>query len=429
MPRKINSKSAAWQVLVACWFIKFCCGSLAPNGTISSYHIYIAEDWGVAVSSVTMMSTVMCLTTMVTAATMGRLMLRFPPKRVIQVSYLVGILGYLLCAAAHSCWHLYLCGAMIGIACACLTYSAVPFMINLWFRGNTATFVGIAVTGQSVGKLLFAHVCTSLISKIGWRLTILVFGALSGTIFFTMTGIFLKNAPEAEGVEPYILPEENHARSEKKIPQEGLVHLSGREAIHSKIFFFLVIAAFFSGYCLSVNSSVVAIAKTSQALSPADAGLSTTALAVGMLVGEPLFGRLLDRSRHLWRPLGLFTGLQACGMILMANIYRFPQMVLAACVLIGLGVGATCSVLMSFICRRIFGSENYTQCFQKLVTVISAANAASCYLTNYIYDVSGSYAVILYVMAGMTVLIFLFVLLALQQCSSYQAGMKNGAEV
>ena len=157
MLRKYASQSDAWQVLIACWFIKFCCGGLPPSGTIHSYHIYIAEDWGVAVSSVTMMSTVMCLTTMATAAAMGRLMRCFPPKRVIQGSGFIGILGYLLCATAQKCWHLYLCGAMIGVACACLTYSAVPFMINLWFRKNTGTYVGIAVTGQSVGKLLFGR--------------------------------------------------------------------------------------------------------------------------------------------------------------------------------------------------------------------------------------------------------------------------------
>ena len=427
MLRKYASQSDAWQVLIACWFIKFCCGGLAPSGTIHSYHIYIAEDWGVAVSSVTMMSTVMCLTTMATAAAMGRLMRRFPPKRVIQGSGFIGILGYLLCATAQKCWHLYLCGAMIGVACACLTYSAVPFMINLWFRKNTGTYVGIAVTGQSVGKLLFAQACTSLIVKIGWRATIVAFGLLSGTIFFTTTGILLKNKSSTKkSCEP---TEPSGSPLERTQTQEPLAQLSGDPGTNSKVFWSLAIAAFLGGYCLSVNSSVVSIAKTSQALSPANTGLATTAVAIGMLIGEPLFGRLLDLSQHLWKPLGLFTGLQALGMILMANIYHFPQIVLMACVLIGMGVGSTCSVLIAYVCRKIFGSRTYNQHFQKLVSVISAANAASCYLTNYIYDVSGSYAAILYVMAGMTVLIFLFVLLALRLYVGYRQSTENYLEV
>lgn len=407
---------AAGQVLIACWFIKFCCGGLAPNGTLNSFYVYIAEDWNVPISSVALMNTLMCLTMMLLAPVMGRAMARYPPKRVIRMSFLTGLSGYLLCSAAPDCRTLYLCGILIGVGNACLTYSAVPLMINLWYRSNIATMISLATSGQALGKLLFSPVSTYLTAAFGWRNAMLFFGILSGVLFLSVTGLFLKNSPESIGLSPY-----DPLPGGSSPPQDEATGLPAGQVFRSPVFFLLAVSAFFAGYCLSVNTSIVAIAKTSGALSAGAAGFSGSAIAAGMLIGEPAFGAMLDRDTNLRRPLLLFTLIQAAGLVLAANIYLFPGLILAGSFLIGLGVGATAIVLIPSVCRLLFGRRTYGAFYQKLVAVISAANAVSSYLTNYLYDLTGSYALILYVMAGITLLIFLFVILAVRQAEQLLA--------
>lgn len=384
------------RILFACCCMKLCTGGLAPNGTVNIFYSYIAEDWGVSVSTIALMNTIMCFVTMLATPYMGHKMNQESPKRVVQISFLIGICGYLFCAVATSPQWLYLCGAMIGLANACLTYSAIPFFINGWFRSNIGLYISAATASQAFGKILVSPWCSKLITQAGWRIGYLVFGSVSAIIFLSITAIFLKDPPKAERKKDN---ERKHWRS-LNIPGEETLTKSYKY----KILGLIGIGTALSGYCLSVSTSVVAIAKTSNALSGEDAGFAASAIAIGMLAGEPLMGWMLDRTQRFWRPVLLFSSIQAAGMIVMANIYAMPQMALMGSLLIGFGIGSNATVMVPYVARKAFGPSAYPIYFPKLVTCLSAANACSSYLTNFFYDVYDSYAVILYIMAGMSVL-------------------------
>lgn len=400
-----RSKQYALQVFVGCCLMKFCTGGIAPNGTINIFLSYIAEDWQMDISSIALMNSIMCLVTMVMAPVMSRMMLKFSPKRVVQVSFFIGISGYLLCSLAKNCGWLYFCGGLVGIGNACLTYSALPFFINGWFRYKVGTFLGLSTVTQALGKLAFSPLCSHLITTVGWQKTYLIFGTLSCLIFLPSTHILLKDLPESMGMQPY----SGNTPEEKKRLFTPVRGMPEREVYHTSTFWMLVFCTFIAGYCLSISTSVVAIVRSTGVLSDSRAGLANSAIALGMLVGEPALGRLFDRQKVYWKPVLLFCILQSAGMVMMANISVVPSLVLPVCLIIGMGIGATGTVMIPYVSRVTFGPKYYSHYYQRFVICISAANACSNYITNYIYDVTGSYSSILYVTSGISILIVIFI--------------------
>lgn len=132
---------------------------------------------------------------------LGPLLTRFGLRRLMVTAFVATGVGMSAFLIVDSLPTYYLAGAILGFGGAAATIGTNLF-VSRWFYRNQGFAVGVALTGTSVGGIVFPHVTVTLIDAIGWR------GAIAGLSFFIWAvalPLYLWKAEEEPGsneIEP-----------------------------------------------------------------------------------------------------------------------------------------------------------------------------------------------------------------------------------
>ena len=395
-----KSKRTAFGVLFAC-----CCLQFAANGicmgTAGTYMTYVAEAMGTPLSAISLYITVQGIVTMLTVPLIGRLMNTSMRRWVATLAMLAEVVGYTLLGVWDSPMGFYVSGAIIGLGGACITYTAVPLFVNSWFKTNVGTYLGIAVVWPGVAQMIFQPMVTNLCVSVGYQNTYFIMGAVAFVIGVIPAAIFLRNDPAQYQMEAY-------GSGQQAVSPQSAVAVKGMDAqsvYKSSLFVPLLIATFCFAYCMSISSLTSTFARTSGALSAANAGYAGTALAVGMIIGKFLIGKMFDKL-----PFGtstiVFCVIQFIACIGFVFVYQFPTpaLVLGLITLDGCAVGATGTVAIPYIVRATYGSKHYSSFYPKF-TIVSGATPALCgFFNNWIQDVTGRLTIVFMLMCVFSVI-------------------------
>jgi MFS family permease len=407
-----KSKTNAFLVLVGCCAMMLCANGIFM-GTAGNYIVPVAREFGTQISTISLYLTVLGLTMMFFIPVMGRLMAKGHPRIVATICMALEAAGYLLFAFWPAPWGFYISGVLLGIGGACITYVAVPLFINSWFRINVGTFLGIATIFPSVGQLIFNPICTNLIVVVGWRMTYLIIGGIGAVIGVLVVGLCLRNSPDSYGLQAY----GSEASENQSIPVSS--GMSPDKVYRSSIFIPLIITAFIFGYCVSVVSTISAFIMTAQALPAAQVGLGATAVAAGMMIGKIVMGKMYDKFKIAPVTM-LFAVIQCVGFFVSAMVYSNHALLFPAMILVGIGIGGTGTIAVPMITRILFGPKHFAAFFPKFTIAIGCSNALSGFLNNYIYDMTGTYASIFYIMGGASIIAGFFIMYAQSKQSNLQ---------
>lgn len=390
-----QSKKNAMFVLIACCVMMFCANGIIL-GTAGSFIVPVAKSFGVPLSTVSLYLTVQGLFMMFFVPVMGRFMAKGNPRVVATLCMAVMALGFLLFSFWTAPWGFYISGALIGLGAACICYVAVPLFINSWFSTNVGTYLGIAVIFPGIGQLIFNPICTNLIASIGWRSTYLIAGGFTAVLGVLILALFLRNNPNTYGLTAY------GAGGAAGQTAPVISGMTPGEVYRSSVFIPLLIGAFIFGYCVSVVSTVVTFVMTAEALPVAQAGLAGTAIAVGMMIGKFVMGKLYDKFKI--GPVTLaFSILQCIGFVMCVMVYANKALLFPAMIVVGIGIGGTGTITMPMVSRALFGPKHFAGFYPKFTIALSAASALSGFVNNFIYDKTGTYASIFYIMAAASI--------------------------
>jgi predicted MFS family arabinose efflux permease len=163
---------------------------------------------------------------------------------------------------------------------------------------------------------------------------------------------------------------------------------------------------------------------TDRGLEPAQAAGYASMAGLAVILGRVIAGFLLDR---FWAPGVAFVFLAVPAVscfILAAPGLPAPLLIGVAAALVGLAAGAEFD-LIAFMVSRYFGMRNYGLLYSIQVVALLFAGGLAPPLFGRIYDVTGSYNVILYVCAGLFIVSPLLLLL-LGRYPTYESGAAPG---
>jgi MFS family permease len=261
--------------------------------------------------------------------------------------------------------------------------------------------MGIALSMAGVGQIFSNPISTYLFASVGWRSTALIIGGIAGTVSVLSCAFCLRNKPESYGLKPYGADSASKAASKPGSQAAG--GMNPRDIYKSVVFIPLIIATFIFGYCVSVVPTITSFVMTLGILPTAQTGLATMALAVGMLLGKVIMGRMFDKLK-MATVVVIFSVLQCISLVFTAMIYISASLLFPALTLLGFCIGGTGTVAIPMVTRTIFGPKYYSVYYPKFPIVNGIALAVVGFLNNYIYDVTGTYASIYYIMAGASLL-------------------------
>ncbi len=381
-------RSRGWSVVAACGLIAACSWGLGFYGL----GVYLAalhrlHGWPTSLISVaiTLYYLVGAFGLLVVGGALER---RGPGPVMVYGSVAMGVavaaLGWL-----REPWQLFAALAVMGTGWACLSLTAITSAILPWFPERSAPAVTLALTGASVGGMLFVPGLVAIGQSRGFA-ALTAAGAATLFVVALPLAAFAVRRPGPGSAVP----------STTGANAGGGRAWSRREALRTPRFWTLTLS-FGLALVAQVGFIVHQLAFLEPALGPIQAALAVSATTVSALVGRIAAGTLADRMDRRVLSAAMFA-MQAAALAAMA-LSSSPAALFAASVVFGLNVGNIIT-LPPLITHAEFGARSFARVFGMTSAAIQLGVAAGPGLVGVLRDVTGGYPPALGVLAGLDAL-------------------------
>ena len=394
--RRINKANFfyGWIIVIASFFVLIICG-----GVFYSFGIFfepLEVEFGWSRASISSVNTFLLLAMAVSTYTMGRLTVKYGPRRPLIAGALIMGIGLCLCSQAQSLWQLRAFYILVGLGSGA-TWVIPTATVQRWFMKRRALVLGIVVSGVGLGALVFAPLIDHVIFLYGWRTTYILLGSVSWAVL-TAASVVMVMSPEKKGLKPYgaeelalkteLTPGINKTTDSSKVWTTQL--WSTKEAIRSKSLWGLVIL-----YALTlipiymISTHIVRFAL--------DAGISgaIAASALGLIGGMSIAGRLVmggAADKIGWKTAlaicCFFCGAAAIWLTEVNNLWMLYLFV----VIYGFFYGGKVPQIPGLV-GFFFGTSSLAEITGIIHALSVLVGAAGPLIAGYIFDKTGSYTI------------------------------------
>jgi MFS family permease len=292
-------------------------------------------------------------------------------------------------------WQLYLFyGIMVGIGFS--THDVITLStVARWFIKRRGMMTGIVKVGTGAGQLIVPLIAAALIAAYGWRHAYMIIG-LTALVILVAAALLLHRDPRDKGQQPdgnHINPGESAA-----IQTDGGIPFKG--AVRSGTYWILCIAEFTIFFCLLTMVVHIVPHATDLGLPPATAaGVLSTIGGVSM-VGRITMGTANDR-------IGGKRSLIICFVVLLSGLCWLQiadraWMLFVFAAVYGFSHGGFFTV-MSPTVAELFGTASHGLLFGLILFSGTIGGAVGPVLAGHMFDVTGSYQGVFWLLTGLAV--------------------------
>jgi MFS family permease len=371
-----------WRVVFAA-----CFGVMAGFGSLFVYTFSVfvkplASEFGWTREAISGGFAIAAVTLGIASPLLGRWIDRVGPRRIILPCMTIYACGIVSLSLLHfgvvqfyvTC---FLLGA-VGNGAAHLAYSR---SISTWFQQRLGTALAFVMVGAGLGAMILPVIAQSIISRSGWRSAYASLGVLALLLGLPLSWRYIRERGATE-------------RTEAPVAHFGLTWQQG---LCSYAFWIVTAILFVSS--ISMNGAITHLSAllTDRGITPHEAALCASVLGGASLLGRVVVGWLLDRFFGPRVALGINL-LTALGVFLLARAGSFPAGCFAAA-LIGIGAGGE-AAMTPYLLTRYFGLRAFSTLYGLTWTFYAAAGAIGPVLLGKAFDVTGSYAYLLGILAA-----------------------------
>jgi MFS family permease len=313
---------------------------------------------------------------------LGRLLDSYGPRRVILPCMTIFGLGIgSLSLLTPSLTHFYAVFLVLGIIGNGTTQMGYSRAVSRWFTDRRGQALAIVVAGVGLGSIILPILAQRIIDGYGWRAAYLVMGLLILVLGVPPTALFVRERPGSWD-------------------QTGVVASgsSVSEGLRSRAFWLLVAMLFLSSIAINGAITHLSAILTDRGISSGEAARTLSVLGGMSLVGRLITGHFLDRYFGPRISFLLLAG-AAAGIGLLSSTTS-PVFAVA---LIGLGLGGEADIT-PYLLTRYFGLNSFSTLYGFTWTAYAIAGAAGPVLMGGVFDATGSYSSLLFVLAAQTML-------------------------
>lgn len=383
-----------WIVVVG--FLSTVFGSGMGFYAFSVLNKPIADDFGWSRGAVATAFTFFILTSAGVSPVVGRFTDRRGPRQTLFVGTVAMALSLFLLSRTSVIWHYYLLHLGIGVGYIFMGVVPVSIVVSHWFQQRRGTMQGLAFTGIGFGGLALAPLIGNyLVPNLGWQSTYVVMAFLVSAVMFPLTVFVVKDHPSQKGLRAYgegVAEPLDYCGTERA-EAKGL---GMREALTTFTFWTIVITFLVYGISMTAGLQNQVSILTEQGFS-----VSSAVGAIGIIgffsgTGKLLFGYLCDRFNPKYSA-ALSYAMISFSLIAMIQARSTAHLWVYA-VLNGLGQGGWAPILAMLV-AGYFGLKNYGALLGVLQLMLMTGVALGPMIAGFAYDQTGSYRLILWVIA------------------------------
>jgi MFS family permease len=319
------------------------------------------------------------LTVAACSPTIGTLLDRLPPRRIILPCIAVFACGMaslsLLRGHIAQFYASYLLLGLVGNGTAQLAYSRA---VLTWFERRRGLALAIVLTGSGTGSILLPIIAQHVIATHGWRASYLTLGAIA-LLGFPLTALLVRNRSIVEATLE---------------PAEPAIRIAA--VLQTRIFWLIAIPVTLSAFSLNAAIAHLAALLTGHSIAPASAAIALSMLGVSGIIGRLVTGHLLDRFFAPFVSLAVLV-VAALGVIVLAYAMT-PAASIAGAFLMGFGSGSEADVV-PYLIARYFGRARFSTLYGLSWTAYAIGGALGPVFMGHAFDKAGAYV-------PMTVILF-----------------------
>jgi MFS transporter, OFA family, oxalate/formate antiporter len=324
----------------------------------------------------------------------GRLSDRFGARWIVLIGGLILGGGFFSAGFAESRLWLYATyGVVAGIGGG-MIYLPPIATAPKWWPDRRGFATGCAVVGLGLGSFIMGPLATAIIEKLGWRQVFWYVGIAMGAMA-VLSSLTLVDPPRGwkpKGWVPGPLP------AGIQPPQD----FSFARTIRTPQFWLLYLSYFFASFAGLMVIGHIAGHGLDSGLTPMQAGLAVSTLAVANAATRIATGLFVDRlgTRALFL---LYFLIQVVALLLLFPAGPIHWQLWAVAAVIGWNYGGMFT-LFPAACLNFFGGKSQGTNYGLLFTAFGLAGFAGPYAGGLLKDATGSYAVPFLLSAGMVCL-------------------------
>lgn len=318
---------------------------------------------------------------------------RFGARKNIVLGNIIAALGLLGMSQVREIWHVYFFfGVMGGLGLAFSEFLSVTTVINHWFIRKRSLALGFLFASGGVGGFFMPPLISLLMTGLGWRWTWVCLAVSHLLLGVILSGLIIRNSPEAEGQVPDGQAGANH-KDHSGSPVKSRVYSTSvdwsvRDALRTPAMWILLIL--FSVLLFATNMMT-----THQVAYLRDLRYSPimSATALGLMLGMSILGRLLSgvlgmhfEGRYL---AAVFMACMGLGIVSLMNASGVVFVYFYS-ILTGVGFGGMI-VLLPHVTGAYFGRTHFSRIVGWTTPVVTLASAVSPILAGFLFDATGSY--------------------------------------
>jgi len=382
----INNPSYRWVIFGISFLIFFALIGVA-SAPFSLYIVPVTQYFGFSRGDFTLIFTIKTVIGVIIQLAFGPIIKQLGLRWVVVLGVVVMPIGFFVFARAASLGMFYLGGFFVGLGFSLASITPVTLLIDQWFDKGEGLILGVISAGSGFGGALFSRVIGVQIVERGFQ------SALNFTaIFLVVTAIpvvlFIRAKPD--GKKEIIKPLPGDvvtANPEVKIRPNDVGN------VFKHCHFWVALGAIF---LIGMAMLPVIFSTPPYLLEKGFDGVFaasiTGAVFLVMAFAKIIIGFLHDR---LGIRTSLLIGIGSFAVSTLVLVLATQQWMVWLFTLFG-GIGAsTLAVLTPLYAREILGQKNYRQYLGVFIAVLSGGIGIGTPLINYIYDLTGSYTVMI----------------------------------
>lgn len=396
-----------WVIVGLCFImVMICLGFCSSNKGI--YLSAITEALNIPRSEFALNDTCRYLATTVINLFFSALIFRFGEKKMILAGFCALIISMLIYANAGSVLVFCIGGCFLGIGVSWTTTTMVGYVVDKWCKEHKGKIMGLVLAANGIGGAVAAQIVSPIIynpeNPFGYRNAYMLVAVILAVVAVLML-LFYRNAP-GERTKDSV--------PKKKARGAGWSGLSFEEAVRKPQFYLGAICIFFTGMSLQSLVGINAAHMKGTGLDPAFVANVLSIHSLSLALFKFLTGFSFDT-------FGLKKTMVICNFAAVASIFLLiaasPSGAGKACATAYGAVSAIAmpleTIMIPLVVSDMFGEKSFAKILGLYVSFSTAGFAISSPLANLVYDKCGSYIPILYVLAGIMVVVavvFQFVL-------------------
>ena len=388
----IRRKKFDYSLVIALTcFVMLFFGTGLANSPASLYLVPVTEHFGFSRGDYSIVYAIVSITMLIFQLLFGAFEKRWGIRALVSIGVLAMPLGYLIYAQASSLPIFYLGAAFVGFGMAFASSMSASILIYNWFKDNQGFIFGAISAGTGFGGSLFIILVGNAIASRGFKAAFLLttITQLASALFVI---IFLRSKP----------------KQAQELAQAEVETLSKPHEIASIKEFFKrpenligIIAIFLIGITLHPVYLVVPAYLIEKGFDPIFAANTASAIFFVLAFAKIVIGFLNDRLGIRFS-LNVGVGAFAIAALILATLTQ-TWLVWVFVLFFGLSL-STLAVLIPLFARALLGSENFSRYLGLFVAAMSAGFTIGSPISNYIFDATGTYKVIIIIYAALSLL-------------------------